>query len=230
MIINKSRLFKRAWQIKKSAAEKNITFGKALAMSWEIEKKEAKAAAETEAAAKKVQAAEAKEAAKKARELKDFEVEKNRADKEILSMLTGKPKKGKTYRQYLKERKEKDLKFFYGEDVRKVSNKYFEFKRVIDNDNIIIITNNIRVIKDSYVLVVGEKKAVYLKDWQVRRVSNYYEDLEAYAVKLNRKYFKTYNFKNEIDQDLYFEKDNNFDDLLELAKIQDERNISITEK
>ena len=78
--------------------------------------------------------------------------------------------------------------------------------------------------------MVGEKKAVYLKDWQVRRVSNYYEDLEAYAVKLNRKYFKTYNFKNEIDPELYFEKDNDFNDLLELAKLQDERNISITEK
>lgn len=189
MKIDKSRLFKRAWQIKKATAEKNILFGKALAMSWEIEKKEAK------------------EAAKKS-------AEKNK----------------KTYSQYLKERKEKDLKFFYGEDIRKVSNKYFEFKRVIDNDNIIIITNNIRVIKDSYVLVVGEKKAVYLKDWQVRRVSNYYEDLEAYAVKLNRKYFKTYNFKNEIDPELYFEKDNDFNDLLELAKLQDERNISITEK
>ena len=229
MKIDKSRLFKRAWQIKKAAAEKNILFGKALAMSWEIEKKEAKESAEKV----KKSAEESKksaEKAKKARELKDFEVAENRADREILSVISGKQKNKKTYSQYLKERTEKDLKFFYGEDIRKVSNKYFEFKRVIDNDNIIIITNNIRVIKDSYVLVVGEKKAVYLKDWQVRRISNYYEDLDAYAVKLNRKYFKTYNFKNEIDPELYFEKDNDFNDLLELAKLQDERNISITEK
>lgn len=187
MIINKSRLFIRAWEIYKL---NNISFGKALSMSWEIEKKEAQTA----------------------KEVKEE-----------------KPKKKKTYSQYLKELKDKDLKFFYGEDVKRVTNKYFKFKIVKDNDNIIIITNNIKVIKDSFVLVVGEKKAVYLKDWQVRSVRNYYEDLNAYAVKLNRKFFKTYTFKNEIDENLYFEKDNNFDDLLELAKKQDKRDLAITE-
>lgn len=135
----------------------------------------------------------------------------------------------KTYSQYLKESKEKDLKFFFGEDVKKVTNKYFKFKRVKDEDNIVIITNNIKVIKDSFVLVVGEKKAVYLKDWQVRKVRNYYENLSAYAVKLNRKFFKTYTFKNEIDENLYFDKDNNFEDLLEIAKLQDQENLQIAE-
>lgn len=43
MIINKSRLFIRAWEIYKL---NNISFGKALSMSWKIEKKEAQAAKE----------------------------------------------------------------------------------------------------------------------------------------------------------------------------------------
>lgn len=43
MIINKSRLFIRAWEIYKL---NNVSFGKALSMSWAIEKGEAKAAKE----------------------------------------------------------------------------------------------------------------------------------------------------------------------------------------
>jgi hypothetical protein len=179
MKINKSRVFKRAHQLRKT---EKISLKSALIRSWKIEKENVK----------------------------------------------NKPKK-KTYSQYLKELKEKDLKYFYGDDVKKVTNKYFEFKRVKDDDNIIIITNNIKTIKDSFVLVVGEKKAVFLKDWQIREVRNYYKDLNAYAVKLNRKYFKIYTFKNEIDENLYFEKDNNFDDLLEIAKLQDKENLRIAE-
>lgn len=163
---------------------------------------------------------------------KSWKIEKELVEgekmEEIKEVKEEKPKK-KSYSDYIKECKDKDLKFFFGDDVRKVSNKYFKFTRVIDNDNIIIVTNNIKIIKDSYVLVVGEKKAVYLKDWQVRGVRSYYEDIDAYAVKLNRKYFKTYTFKNEIDPDLYFEKDNNFDDLLEVAKLQQEKDIRVTQ-
>lgn len=100
-----------------------------------------------------------------------------------------------SYSDYLKERKSKDLKYFFGEDVKMISNKYFKFTYVIDNDNIILITNNIKIIKGNYVLLVDNNKGVYLKDWQVRPVHNFYNDMSAYAVKLNRKYFKPYTFK-----------------------------------
>lgn len=160
---------------------------------------------------------------------KSWKIEKKLAEGEKMEEVKEEKPKKKSYSDYIKECKDKDLKFFFGDDVRKVSNKYFKFTRVIDNDNIIIVTNNIKIIKDSYVLVVGEKKAVYLKDWQVRGVRSYYEDIDAYAVKLNRNYFKTYTFKNEIDPDLYFEKDNNFDDLLEVAKMQQEKDIRVTQ-
>ena len=51
-----------------------------------------------------------------------------------------------SYSEYMKSRKEKDLAFFFG-DVKKKTNKYFEYNSVVDNDNIIIITNNIKIIK-----------------------------------------------------------------------------------
>lgn len=129
-----------------------------------------------------------------------------------------KPKK-KTYSDYIKSLKQKNLEFFFGKSVKKVSNKYFTFDHVIDNDNIIIVTNNIKLIKDSYVLIVGNNKAVYLKDWQVRPIRNYWEEVNAYAVKLNRNFFKTYTFRNNFD-DFYFEKEETFDDLKEIASTQ----------
>lgn len=68
-----------------------------------------------------------------------------------------------SYSDYLKERKSKDLKYFFGEDVKMISNKYFKFTHVIDNDNIILITNNIKIIKGNYVLLVKTIKGFILK-------------------------------------------------------------------
>ena len=45
------------------------------------------------------------------------------------------------------------------------------------DDEIIIITSNIKIIKDTPVLVVGNNKAVYLKDWLIREVRNYNLDI-----------------------------------------------------
>lgn len=62
------------------------------------------------------------------------------------------------YSEYLKNRKEKDLEFFFG-TVTKKSNKYFEYNSIIDDDNIIIITNNIKVLKGNFVMFVKGKKS-----------------------------------------------------------------------
>lgn len=63
-----------------------------------------------------------------------------------------------------------DLNFFFGKDNwKQKSNKYVYYKAVQDNDNIIIHTNNIKGIKGNFVLVVGNNKAIYLKDWQGRQ-------------------------------------------------------------
>lgn len=46
-------------------------------------------------------------------------------------------------------------------------------------------------------------------------------------VKLNRQYFKPYTFKNDFEN-MCFEKEETFDDLLELAKSQNETEYHVT--
>ena len=130
--------------------------------------------------------------------------------------------------KYIKEIKAEDRAFFYGDDVKATSNKYFKFSRVKDEDNIIIITDNIRTVKDNNVLIVGSNKCVYLKDWQIRSVHNFYEGINSYAVKLNRKYFKVYTFHSDF---WGFEgmEEESFDDLLNVAKEQDAAGMEIAD-
>lgn len=125
------------------------------------------------------------------------------------------------YSEFLKNQKEKDMNFFFGEgNWEKTSNKYFEFKRVLNNDEIIIVTNNVKMIKGNYVLLVDNNKVIYLKDWQIRKIHNFYQEIDCYVVKLNRKYFKTYTFSFNFE-DYAFEKEETFDSLLEAAKEQE---------
>ena len=57
------------------------------------------------------------------------------------------PKKKKnSLSEMFKKRKAKDIEFFFG-DTEWRSNKYFKFDHVKDNDNIILVTNNIKAIK-----------------------------------------------------------------------------------
>lgn len=126
---------------------------------------------------------------------------------------------------YIKTLKENDKKWFFGE-CENYSNNYFTFKHDIDNDNIIIITNNIVFTDKAPVLVVGNNKAVYLKDWQLKPVRNYYEGICGYAVKLNRNYFKVYTFNSNFEN-FSFDKEDDFDTLLEIAKQQNDVKIAI---
>lgn len=122
---------------------------------------------------------------------------------------------------------EKDLKWFYGEDVKPYrTSKGIEgiesFHHVIDNDNIIIVTSNVKTLgNEKTVLVVDNNKAVFLKEWQARPIKNWELRKDAYAVKLNRKYFKAYTFKSEFNEFL-FNSEDTFDTLVECAKEQDE--------
>lgn len=130
--------------------------------------------------------------------------------------------------EYIKKSNEKDMQFFYGKDYKQVSNKYFTFKRVVDNDNIIIITENVKIIKDSAVLIVDNDKVVYLKDWQARNVHNFDEGINAYAVKLNRNFFKTYTFKKPFEEYSFLEADT-FDSLYKMAQEQEKENLKFAE-
>lgn len=108
---------------------------------------------------------------------------------------------------------------------KKHSSQYFTFDHIIDNDNIIIITNNITSVNTKYgkspVLMVGNNKAVYLKEWQIRPVMNFADRMYSFAVKLNRNFFKIYTFKNDFDG-MAFDKEFSFDDLKEIAETQNE--------
>lgn len=130
------------------------------------------------------------------------------------------------FSEYMKDRKEKDLEFFFGKDIHHTTNKYFTFNRIHDEDNITIITNDVTFIKGSPVLIVGENKAVYLKDWAIKEVHNYDEMINTFAVKLCRKYFKTYTFKSTFTGYTGM-KEETFDDLMQIAKEQNEKNMEV---
>ena len=128
------------------------------------------------------------------------------------------------YSDFLKQRKEKDLEFFFGKDIKYESKKYFTFNRIHDDDNITIITPDVTIVKESAVPVVGENKAVYLKEWAFRPVHNFEARLNTWAVKLCRKYFKVYTFKKPFyGYEGMAEK--SFDDYLQLAAEQNRENM-----
>ena len=131
-----------------------------------------------------------------------------------------------TYSEYMKGVKENNLTRFFGE-VEHKSNKYFTFNHYINDNEAIIITGNVKYIKGNPVLIIANNKAVYLKDWLVKPVHNYFNDIYAYAVKINRQYFKPYTFKNDFE-DMCIETEYTFDDLLNVAKEQDAENMKIS--
>lgn len=119
-----------------------------------------------------------------------------------------------------------NLNTFFGEgNWKKVSNKYYTFKRIIDDETITLVTNNIEIVKGSCALIVGRNKAVFLKDWQIVPIRNWNLQQNTYVVKLNKNFFKIYEFKNDFEN-FYIEKDNNFEDLCEIAKEQEKLNTS----
>lgn len=135
------------------------------------------------------------------------------------------PKYGKTYSEYIKDTKAKMRDAFFGEVVQK-SNKYFTFDHIPDKDTIILVTSDIKTIRGSPVLIVGNNKAVYLKDWQIRKVHDYYNGFNAYAVKLQRAYFKPYTFRTDFE-DYYFKQDETFDSLKAIARSQNGSQIAM---
>lgn len=130
------------------------------------------------------------------------------------------------YGEFLKDIKKSQITKFFGE-VSHTSNKYFKFNHVISDDEFIIITNNVKVIKGKPVLIIDNNKVVYLKDWNVLEIHNFkLGRLYAYAVKLNRKYWKEYTFKEEFD-DVYFKEADTFDSLKAIAETQNDVEIAL---
>ena len=118
---------------------------------------------------------------------------------------------------------------YFNESICKKSNKYFTFKRYKDDDNVTIVTNNIIQLGEYYVLLVGENKGVWLKDWQVKECRVGQQTyMPAFTVKLSRQYFTVKDITSPKCNDFFFEKEETFDDMVTLAKAQDERNEAIS--
>lgn len=130
---------------------------------------------------------------------------------------------------FFQDRAKKDLDFFFGDgNWEKVTNKYYRIKHAINDNEIILNTNNVKMIKDNPVLITGNNQAVYLKNWQIREAHSWDDDGadNFYLVKLNRQFFKPYTFRNDF-YGYSFSQPDTFDELLKTAKEQDERNRKI---
>lgn len=124
------------------------------------------------------------------------------------------------YREnFLTERRNHVRDLFFGQGNWHIQAGALKFRQVLDDETIIIRTNNVTTVKDAPVLIVGNDKAVYLKDFNIRMV---HDNVMNYRlVKLQRKYFKVYTFHRPFEGVL-IEQDQGFDDLAGVARQQEE--------
>lgn len=102
-----------------------------------------------------------------------------------------------------------------------VYGKWFDFIHECDDENVIVVTNNVvwNEKSDCYMLVVGAHYALYLKTCVEIAEKNVGL---CYAVKLNKRFFKPYRFSNAFEGYFFDKECETFDDLLDVAKEQDE--------
>ena len=132
------------------------------------------------------------------------------------------------YRKMYRDRHNSlEIKFFGENGKHNISGKYYNYRHVLDQDTIIINTNNVRRVKDSLVLVVDNDKAVYLKDWNVKQAHNWSDiGTDFWIVKLSRAYFRPYTFSRPFD-DIAMDGVQDFDFLLQVAREQDEAGMPV---
>lgn len=143
------------------------------------------------------------------------------------------------YGDFLKKKKLKKEMFyqtaFDGLGFKKASNKYYEIEKRVSEDNTKILLNvdssHIFATKYGYGLIVGHDKVVWLNDWQVFTVADWFQTeftRGAYQVLLNKDYYKPVKSNREFEgicvgdcaSDSEFEKANSYhswEDMLEIA-------------
>ena len=123
------------------------------------------------------------------------------------------------YGGFTTEVRDQEKERFFG-DRRFVTSKFFTFEHVLDDDNIIVVTDAVKMLRNgSIVLIVGNQEAVYLKEWQIWKVTGYYGEFDGWAVKLCRDYFKPYRF-NKPFPGVFFRQPDTFDNLKATARGQ----------
>lgn len=124
-----------------------------------------------------------------------------------------------------KTKKEQLNDFFGIGNWKHIKGDLYEFKRVIDDENVIVVTNNITFIGDYAFLVVGENKGILLNPKNVWVVHNFKPiHINSFAVKVNKNDFsKVIIFEKEFDDFIYM-NDTTFEELLLVSKEQEKTN------
>lgn len=147
------------------------------------------------------------------------------------------------YGDFLKKKKLKKEMFyqtaFDGLDFKKASNKYYEIEKRVSEDETKILVNadasHIFATKYGYGLIVGRDRVVWLNDWQVFTVADWFQTeftRGTYQVLLSKDYYKPVKSNREFEgicvgdceSDSEFEKANcyhSWDDMLDIAKAQE---------
>lgn len=146
------------------------------------------------------------------------------------------------YSDYIKSQKQKSIDFrasiYEGLGFREASNKYCEVtKRVNDDETKVLINvaaSQVFSTQYGYGLKVGKDKVVWLKNWQVLTIADWWETEQTKGhvqVLLNKDYYKVNQSTREFDicvgdcaSDSDFEKANGYhswEDMVNIAKIQD---------
>lgn len=120
------------------------------------------------------------------------------------------------------------------------SNKYCELTRRVNDDETKVLinasTSQVFRTQYGYGLIVGHDKVVWLKEWQVLKVADWFATqwtAHTYQVLLNKEYYKVNQSTKEFDginvgdcaSDSEFEKENGYHswkDIVEMAKAQQE--------
>lgn len=131
------------------------------------------------------------------------------------------------YFAFMNEKDNRERDAFFGKGNWSLNDKKeIIYNPVLDNDNIILRTNNIRIVDNMYVLVIGNDTGIVLKDECVKRavVSNL--GLSTYIVKLNRQSFLDNRCSYEdIECEFDFDNEEDFGFLLEVASQQNNGTI-----
>ena len=149
-----------------------------------------------------------------------------------------------SYSAYMKSRKEKSINFrasiYEGLGFEQASNKYCEITRRVNDDETKILVNvdasQVFPTRYGFGMVVGRNHVVWLKDWQVIQVADWWLTeftKGCYQVLLNKDYYKVAESTREFEDitvgdcasDSEFEKANGYhswEDMVAIAKAQEE--------
>lgn len=112
--------------------------------------------------------------------------------------------------KYLDELFEKEIKSFFGEDNVSGSKRGYNIRRNIDYYNTIAVTSKIVDMGNTYLLVTGENKGVFVNPKDVRAIHEVETGKNLYALKINRNNFKVYELESNIDVNIKADRSFNY--------------------